>query len=176
MHERESYAARIRDTPENRKSACYSFQFNRRYNRTALVVARTLHRTRICARHVCGTTVSQENGHDSATSFIDRDVETLQERNICPSFRSPLPSHTRPSFLHEFQLAGRRSKQEREWLVRRWCGVRKRQTLVPFRGLIPENGTVFSFLFRYIEYSIFNNNNTLLRIYNFNNLDNSWNL
>lgn len=111
MHERESYAARIRDTPENRKSACYSFQFNRRSNRTALVVTRTLHRTRICARHVCGTTVSQENGHDSATSFIDRDVETLQERNICPSFRSPLPSHTRPSFLHEFQLAGRRSKR-----------------------------------------------------------------
>ena len=151
MHERESYAARIRDTPKNRKSACYSFQFNRRSNRTALVVTRTLHRTRICARHVCGTTVSQENGHDSATSFIDRDVETLQERNICPSFRSPLPSHTRPSFLHEFQLAGRRSKR----MVGAALVWRKETTNA--RRLIPENGTVFSFLFRYIEYSIFNN-------------------
>lgn len=145
MHERKSFATRIRDTPENRKSACYSFQFNRQCNRTALVVARTLHRLHRIRIYmcVCRTTVSQENGHDSATSFIDRDVETLQERNICPSFRlPPPPSPIRPSFLHEFQLAGRRSKQERGWLVWCWKRVRKRQTLVPSR-FNPKNGTVF---------------------------------
>lgn len=120
MHERESYAARIRDTPENRKSACYSFQFNRRCNRTALVVARTLHRTRICARHVCGTTVSQENGHDSATSFIDRDVETLQERNICPSFRSPLPP---PTLVRHFSTSFSWPAEGASGKENGWCGV-----------------------------------------------------
>lgn len=100
--------------------------------------------------------MSQENGHDSATSFIDRDVETLQERNICPSFRSllplPLPSPIRPSFLHEFQLASRRSKQERRRLVWCWKRVKKRQTLVPSR-FNPENGTVF-FSLSNIQYLI----------------------
>lgn len=53
MHERKSFATRIRDTPENRKSACYSFQFNRRCNRTALVVARTLHRLHRIRIYMC---------------------------------------------------------------------------------------------------------------------------
>lgn len=58
-------------------------------NRTAVVVLRPY--VTLCTEYDWNDTVSRENGHDSETSFIDRDVGTLQERNICPSFRPPFP-------------------------------------------------------------------------------------
>lgn len=94
-------------------------------NRTAVVVLRSY--VTLCTEYDWNDTVSRENGHDSETSFIDRDVGTLQERNICPSFVPP-PS-VRPSFLHEFQLASPEGASGGRWSVA-WCWkrVRKRQT------------------------------------------------
>ena len=92
MHERESYAARIRDTPENRKSACYSFQFNRRCNRTALVVARTLHRTHMCATCMWNDSVSGEWTRFSDKLYWPRRWNSTREEYLSKfSLPSPLP-------------------------------------------------------------------------------------
>lgn len=148
-------ATRIRDTPENRKSACYSFQFNRRCNRTALVVARTLHRlhrirTYVYVERQCLRRMDTIQRQALLTETLKLYKSGIFVQVFAPSPPSPflplpLPSPIRPSFLHEFQLASRRSKQERRRLVWCWKRVKKRQTL--HRGLIRKTER-FSFLFR----------------------------